>query len=259
MDDDAGALCQVDSSVSSSRDSAVRLVEAIAGLARQLAAAPARDITAEHVCRTAVTTIAPCDASSVTIREGRRRFLTLSTSDDAPAALDALQYELNEGPCVDVAADRIDAILSNDLAEDPRWPRWAPRAVASGMGSVVAVPLIAGQRRLGAINFYSRRPHAWSEDDYHFAQVFTAHATVPLSYAHDAEGLTTAISNRHTIGVAQGILMRDYGLDVASAFKILQTLSTEQNIKVQELARRVVAAAEQSVRSNQSRCGDAAP
>lgn len=217
-----------------------RLVEAIARLAARLTSAPDQDVTADHVCDAAVTLIAPCDAASVTIREGRRRFLTLSASRDTPRELDALQYQLDEGPCVDVAADRVDAVLADDLDDEPRWPRWAPAAVSAGMGSVVAVPLMAGRRRLGAINFYSERSHAWSDDDYHLAQLFTAHATVPLSYAHDAEGLTTAISNRHTIGVAQGILMRDYGLNVDTAFTVLQTLSTEQNIKVRELARRIV-------------------
>lgn len=218
----------------------------MAALAAELNLAPSEPVTADHVCQTAVELLGPCHAASITIREGRQSFQTIGASDDVVRQLDALQYELNEGPCVDVAADRVDSVLSNDLHDEPRWPRWAPEATSAGQLAVVAAPLLAGERRLGAINFYSTVPEAWAQDDYHLAQLFTAHAALPLSYAHEVSGLTTAISNRHTIGVAQGILMRDYDLDINAAFKVLQTLSAERNVKVQQLAQQIVAAAEQS-------------
>ncbi|GAA4698100.1 GAF and ANTAR domain-containing protein [Nocardioides nanhaiensis] len=223
-----------------------RLAEAVSLLAAELTAAPDQDITADHVCHAAVKLLAPCTAASVTIREGRHNFQTLSSSDQTSLDLDSLQYRLSEGPCFDVASARVDGVWSDDLREESRWPEWTRHALDAGVHGVVAVPLLAGNHRLGAFNLYSHDPGAWTEDDYHLAQLFTAHATVPLSYAHEADGLSTAISNRHTIGIAQGILMRDYDLDVAAAFKVLQTLSAERNVKVQQLAQQIVAEAEQS-------------
>ena len=41
---------------------------------------------------------------------------------------DALQYELDEGPCLDSVRWH-ETVVSQDLSREERWPRWTPRAV----------------------------------------------------------------------------------------------------------------------------------
>jgi AmiR/NasT family two-component response regulator len=53
--------------------------------------------------------------------------------------------------------------------------------------------------------------------------------------------LNAALQTRHLIGVAQGMLMLRYGIDVQTAFDYLSRRSQDENIKLRELARRVVA------------------
>lgn len=92
------------------------------------------------------------------------------------AALDAVQYESREGPCIEaVELDLVACARADDLstAEAARlWPDFAKQASALGVRSAlsIAVPwtaidvgLQADQRALGAINFYAGEAHAFDD------------------------------------------------------------------------------------------------
>jgi AmiR/NasT family two-component response regulator len=54
------------------------------------------------------------------------------------------------------------------------------------------------------------------------------------------EELHTALDTRHTIGLAQGLLMARYELTTEQAFEYLRRSSQEGNVKLRRLADRVV-------------------
>jgi AmiR/NasT family two-component response regulator len=54
------------------------------------------------------------------------------------------------------------------------------------------------------------------------------------------EQLHTALETRHTIGVAQGLLMARYQLTTEQAFEYLRRSSQESNVKLRQLADGVV-------------------
>jgi AmiR/NasT family two-component response regulator len=54
------------------------------------------------------------------------------------------------------------------------------------------------------------------------------------------EELHTALETRHTIGLAQGLLMARYELTAEQAFEYLRRSSQEGNVKLRRLAERVV-------------------
>ena len=67
-----------------------------------------------------------------------------ASTDARVAQADALQYELDEGPCLAAAATG-ELVRVDDLTTDPRWPRWARgRRAASGCGPRMSAPLVAG-------------------------------------------------------------------------------------------------------------------
>ena len=72
------------------------------------------------------------------------------------------------------------------------------------------------------------------------AQIYAAHAGTAISAARKQEHLETAMQSRHTIGVAQGLLMQRYGISEAAAFQVLSRQSQEANVKLREVAKRVV-------------------
>jgi AmiR/NasT family two-component response regulator len=57
----------------------------------------------------------------------------------------------------------------------------------------------------------------------------------------EVEGLRAALETRHTIGLAQGILMARHTLSVAQAFDYLRRRSQSDNVKLRQIAVDLVA------------------
>ena len=57
----------------------------------------------------------------------------------------------------------------------------------------------------------------------------------------EVEGLRAALESRHTIGLAQGILMARHTLTVSQAFDYLRRRSQGDNVKLRKIAVDVVA------------------
>jgi hypothetical protein len=82
---------------------------------------------------------------------------TVSASDPQAARLDELQFDLGVGPCWD-ALSLARPVLEPDLRQQPRgsWPAFTEAAVADGVGSLFAFPMLVGSLRIGAVDMYSR-------------------------------------------------------------------------------------------------------
>jgi len=181
-----------------------------------------------------------CDAASVLASQGRRPAALVACSDAAVQEADQLQLAYAEGPGVGVPQSQ-DVCLSADTRADARWPRWGPQAAALGWLSVLSAPLVAAQGGLGTLNLYSRRAGAFSAADVAAAGVFARQAGTALEHAFEVAGLRIAIDARHKVGLAQGILMERYGLDVDAAFNVLRRYSQDNNVKLRRVAEHVVA------------------
>jgi hypothetical protein len=107
--------------------------------------------------------------------------------------------------------------------------------------SMLAVRLAVGEVPIGALNLYSSRPDGFADSDtLDLIFLYALHAAGSLAAAKEISGLQTAMQNRHTIGVAQGILMQRYGISVERAFEILRRYSSTQNVKLRDIAAYVV-------------------
>ena len=196
-------------------------------------------LTFDRIAQRAVEVIPPCDFVGITLRRRRERPDSIVVTDEAARYCDDLQYELKEGPCLSAIADD-ETYLLQDIADDKRWPRWGPKAAAAGAGSIFSVRLADDEQALGALNLYSRTPHAWDSDSLDLALVFAAHAATAISNTRLVSGLQTAVQSRHLIGVAQGILMTRYDMDLETAFEVLRRYSSHGNVKLRDVAKRVV-------------------
>ena len=65
----------------------------------------------------------------------------------------------------------------------------------------------------------------------------------------EVEGLRAALETRHTIGLAQGILMARHTLSVAQAFDYLRRRSQSDNVKLRQIAVDLVAELDATRRS----------
>lgn len=195
--------------------------------------------TAEGVVALACDTL-DCQHAGLTVFRAGGSFETLAPTGPLVSEADQLQYQLGEGPCVEAAWEE-ETFVSNDLAQDPRYPNWGPKAAAMGFGSLLAARLTIGGSTIGAMNLYSTQTREYSADDRDTAVILASHAAATLMSVRERENLKEAVEGRTLIGQAQGILMERFDLDGPRSFSVLRRFSQTQNIKLRKVAELVVA------------------
>jgi GAF domain-containing protein len=181
-----------------------------------------------------------CDAAGVSIVHARKSIDTQAATSALVERGDSLQYELQEGPCLDAIWDQ-ETVFSPHLASDNRWPLWGPRVVDElGVRSMLSFQLFTTEDTLGALNMYSKRPDAFTAEDRIEGLALAAQVAVAVAAAREVEGLNSALTNRTVIGQAQGILMERFDMDADRAFAVLRRLSQSRNIRLHSIAADVV-------------------
>ena len=94
--------------------------------------------------------------------------------------------------------------------------------------------------QLGAMNLYSRTPHAFDGESEEIGQLLAGHAAIALAGAEHENNLRAGIANRDLIGQAKGILMERYRLTADQAFTALARVSQDLNRKLVDIARELV-------------------
>ncbi|MEU5087251.1 GAF and ANTAR domain-containing protein [Streptomyces sp. NPDC021356] len=110
----------------------------------------------------------------------------------------------------------------------------------AGLRSALALRLRAEKRRLTVLTAYSGKPRAFDATATRVGRLFTAHVSLALDSATVREQLTEAMRTRDLIGQATGILMERLDIDAAEAFDSLVRASQRENVKLRDLARRIV-------------------
>ena len=212
--------------------------------ARGLFSAGSLEDTLAQVAGLAVTTIEACNFAGIFLVEDGEAVTSVHT-DPAVAEVDALQHHLGEGPCLDAIAHGL-TFYADELGTDPRWPHFGPEAAAKGMRSVLALPLLANGT-LGALNCYAHYPQAFGVVDRARGLLLAALGGLASSAARSHEdeerqtgNLTAALVTRELIGQAQGILIERERITADQAFAILRQASQHLNVKLREVAQRLV-------------------
>jgi GAF domain-containing protein len=223
--------------------SAVKPVEALAFAARQLQNAGTRDDLLQQIVDAAVQTLAGCRYAGVSVdRDGRPQSPVVS--DPAVHDIDALQYSMNRGPCVDAMRGPEVFIDAPDLEHDPRYEGFGAEAARRGCRAILAHRLYVDSRTLGSLNLYADTTHAYTDDDRRRAVVLAGLVSLALNAMRleaEGEGLREALHARDVIGQAKGILMAREHLDNEQAFERLRQTSMAQNRKLRDVAQQLVA------------------
>ncbi|MBO3682541.1 GAF and ANTAR domain-containing protein [Streptomyces sp. NEAU-YJ-81] len=216
-----------------------RFAEQMAEMARDLLAQDSVDATLERITARAVEIVEGCEAAGILVFRDNR-VETLAPTDGLVVRSDQLQERLGEGPCFDAALRAQPVYRLQDLAEPgERWPEFAGRARALGVGSMMGFLLYTGEEELGSLNLYARRPAAFTQGSETAGWLLASHAAVAFSSARSADQLQQALASRHTIGEAMGILMERLGVGEDDAFNLLRRVSQERNMKLRDIARQV--------------------
>lgn len=210
----------------------------LAEMALDMTERPDLQHTLERIMSNARTSIS-CDAAGILLLSDGR-IETAASTDSRVAQSDDLQTECGEGPCLQASA-RNDVLVIDDTARVDRWPCWGRRVSELGWRSMLSIPMATPVRALGTLNLYSRTPGAFGADQVELGRIFGRHALVALRTAQYSDSIRAAVTSRHVIGQAQGILMERYQVDADRAFTVLRRYSQERNTKLRAIAEQVIA------------------
>jgi GAF domain-containing protein len=210
-----------------------------AELARTLAAEPTLAATLDAIVHCAVDTVPGAEFAGVTVERLRAGLATVATTDERMLEVDRIQYQADEGPCVD-SIKRHQVLRSHDLANDPRWPVLGRLVGRTQVISMLSYGLFMKENdTIAVLNLYSTKPAAFTETSLLVLDVFATHCAIALSKAteHDEnEHYQRALESNRTIGVAMGILMSRHGLTVEEAFTALRVASQHTHRKIRDIA-----------------------
>ncbi|TGZ11895.1 GAF and ANTAR domain-containing protein [Streptomyces rhizosphaericola] len=219
------------------RDFAQRM----SAMAHDLLEQPSVEATLERITGSATELVSGCDAAGILLLSGQTA-QTLALTEPLVGELDQLQHRLGQGPCFDAArrsaGERIFRI-TDFTQEEERWPDFVPRAEKLGVGSMMGFLLYTEDENFGALNFYSRKPGAFTADSETAGVLLASHAAVALSSARTHAQMEQAVATRHLVGEAMGILMARHQIAESEAFNVLRRYSQDRNVKLRELARQV--------------------
>jgi transcriptional regulator with GAF, ATPase, and Fis domain len=219
------------------------LAGVFADVARQLQAEGSPGKVQERVSRAAVETVGGCGHAGISLVHRRGAIDTVAATDEVPMRVDAIQYEVGQGPCLNAISEH-EVFRVDDLADDERWPLFSHRAAEeTGVRSMLSFRLFIQDDTLGALNLYSREVQAFDEHAREVGTVLAAHAAIALGAAreHDrAEQLGRAVGSNREIGMAMGVLMTRRGLTQKDAFAVLLRASQYLNRKLRDVAVEVV-------------------
>lgn len=170
-------------------------------------------------------------------------------SDPAVAAIQELQLELGEGPCVD-AWERNEPIGETDLADPSvaHWPVFAGAAVAAGVRAVFAFPLHQGAIQMGVLVLYRARPGMLSGEEWArgvvladvTSQVVLAlQAGAPEGQIHEL--LAGEPPHWAEVHQATGMISAQLEVTIAEAFVRLRAHAFAERRALRDVARDVVA------------------
>jgi GAF domain-containing protein len=185
------------------------------------------------------------EAASVTlIRDGKA--FTGAYRGEVAIQSENLQYALDYGPCLDAGRAGLVFVIS-DMRTEQRWPDYTAQVIEHGVLSSLSVPLPFQGASIGALNHYARRPAAFDDGDVARGEaIATLLAVAVVNAEHgarsveEAANMRRAMESRATIEQAKGILMERHRMTADAAFTVLSHASQRSNMKLRDVADRLV-------------------
>lgn len=208
-------------------------------LAQDLAATEDETARLQLAVESAVMLVERCAHACISINDDKRNLIRVG-SDDVARRAHELQYEIGEGPCLDVRREQV-ALVCADLASERRYSSWASRAVADlDVGSMMSLLVYTDDQSYGCLSLYTDRGERFDADDVAVGETLAAHLALTLAAGRQIHGLGLALNSRLVIGRAEGILMERLGITDHQAFDYLRRVSSHTNRKLVDVCEQIV-------------------
>jgi len=160
------------------------------------------------------------------------------------------QVQSEEGPCVECHRLGTPVLVPDLSVESGRWPRFAAEAARVDVRSVHAVPLRLRREVIGSMCLFGSAPGALGTRDMTLGQALADVATIGILHERAlhrsevrGEQLQSALNSRIVIEQAKGVLAERGDLDMDTAFARLRAYARNDNLKLADVARDLVAGA----------------
>jgi anti-anti-sigma factor len=224
---------------------------------RDLSQVIVSDYSPEAACKLiaelALSAVEGAGSASIAVRQAGE-LVCAGSSDNLAGELEALQIDLAEGPTLDALISGA-AQCTPSLVTDRRWPEFSNRALYRGIASVLSVPLPAHGSTFGALTLYGNSEGAFSQRGREQAGRLAAQGAVVIANSilywqatELTDQLKEALESRAVIDQAKGILMAQEGMSAEEAFGTLLKASQSGNVKVREIAQKLVMSAQTGAR-----------
>jgi ANTAR domain len=161
------------------------------------------------------------------------------------AGLTAIEHAAGRGPAILAIATDGPVNCPDTLAEE-RWPEYAAAALCRGVRCCVAIAH-RGSGTAVTLSLSGARPRSMDPDSLPIAELLVALGGVMLGNVSDygdsrrtALQLLDAAQARELVDQAKGMLMHALGCTAAEALTRLKHVSQQRNLKVTELAARLI-------------------
>lgn len=185
-------------------------------------------------------------AAGAVVRDRRGR-LQVAASTANVAALERLQVQRRQGPCVDAYRSGRQVAVADLRRMRARWPGFVPRALEAGIVAVCAFPMRLRADRIGALDVFLDDPGELDEAATRAGQVLTDLATIAILQARATQDATRraaqlqhALESRVVVEQAKGVLAERLGVDPDAAFMRLRRYGRVRGLHLTDLSRQVV-------------------
>jgi GAF domain-containing protein len=204
--------------------------------------------TLHRVADVATAALGGAEFAGIAMLGADGRATTAVYTDEMSPEVDKAQYESGRGPCLDAWRQGRTIRIDDMTAVTETYPEFSRAALDRGIPSTLSLALVAGGRGIGALNFYARRERAFTNEDEQLGEELAAAAATVLANSSAywsafelSEGLSEAMRSRAVIEQAKGILMAaSPELDADGAFDLLRRASQRENVKLRDIAQRIV-------------------
>lgn len=194
------------------------------------------------LCVAATLIVPGCDHASLLIRSNDQ-YITVGASDRLAQHVDDLERRAGDGPCIDAIEEETPQI-EPDLTKPGAWPNFSARLLEeTPVRGAMGFRLMIDKRKGAALNLFSDAPNRFNTESAGRAAVLAAFASVAINAVakgQDAASLRQGLFSNREIGKAVGMLMLLHNVSENEAFDLLRRYSQSLNVKLAEVARRVI-------------------
>ncbi len=217
-------------------------IAALREITRAISAAWSLDQTLALITRKTAR-VMDVDSCSIYLLADQNDLVLKATTGLAADAVGHARLKLGEG-LTGHAAKTGKPIAASHASRDPRF-KFLPETKETMFQSLLAVPLIARGKVIGALNVQTRQGREYSDDETELLAIIADVAAGELEKAmlyEEIGGLKEAIETRKLVERAKGILMKRNRVDEQDAFARIQHQARASRKSMREVAEAIILA-----------------